>query len=197
MKLFVASLISLALVPLAQAGLNAPYATEAQLKDWAERRAAAGALQEEAQRLKAEANKIYLEEEKACYKKFLVNQCRAEAREREIKLQIEARAIDVDGKNQQRQVLREEMEAKDAYRLQTAQARQADAMAREAGTSEEKARLQKQVNANAPDKLIEAEERARKRIQEEADHRQRVADHERKVAEKLEKAAQKKAQEAK
>lgn len=184
-------------VTAAWAASPVPHASPEQLQDWAKRRTEAEALQREALRQKQVAADTYLAEEKACYQKFLVNRCRDEAHQKEILALRAARKLDVEGRAMERLVRQEEQEAKDAYRLQEAQARQADLQAKEAATPEDKARLQKQANAYQPDKLREAEEGARRRILEEEAHRKREQEHERKVAEKMEQARQKQAREAK
>ncbi len=183
MKILPKFLLCASLLPLLSqaADVIPPYTTAEQLAGWTARREAAAIKEKEGTDKKAEAEAIYLTDEKACFAKFFVNACRDEVAQVRVQRVRAARHIINQAKAEQRAVNTEELAAKDAYRLREVAAAEADAKANAATTIEDRAKHQKEANAYYPKKLEKAEEgMARKALQAD-EHQAKVDKHQQKV----------------
>ena len=113
----------------------------------------AAAQREQASRLRDAAEETHKLESAACYKKILVNDCLAGAKQRYTKSIIEARDLDTPARDFQREVRRADIEAKAAQRAadqaQRKQKQQADAEAYRAEQAAKNAKRDKKLAERA------------------------------------------------
>lgn len=173
----------------AEAGADA-----AQVADWDRRLARAKAMQRAGSAAHAEATARLESEKKACFKKFRVNDCQGEARQRYVAAVKEARREENEGKALERQVKKERLGDKDARRIEDAPRRAADLEERQAATREERAAAAANREERIADKAAKAEEGEARRRANEARIREKQAKHDRRVAEKMEKARRREAE---
>lgn len=162
--------------------------TEEQRADWARRMDYAKAQQKEAGDKKDRAKEILEAKQKACFKKFRVNDCQQEAKQEYIKAAAEARRQENEGKALERQIKKEQLADKDARRIEEAPQKEADLKERKAETQVERQEAEAERASKVEKKAQkEAEGEAKARANEER-LRQKREQHERRVAEKLQKA---------
>lgn len=140
-------------------------------------------LQREAASLREQADRRLAEEETQCAQKFMVNDCRNEAKARHLDSVREARRLDAEGREQEykarlelraaKQHEREEEAARQAAELPARQdARAAERQQQEA--AREKKRAEKEIQARK--KAQKREKQAQKQAKHEAAAREKTAD---------------------
>jgi hypothetical protein len=156
----------------------------------------ADAQREQAKQMKADADKRYESEQAACYKKFLVNDCLADAKKRHTESLIAARKLDQPAREFQREEKRKEAAAQDAQRA--AEAPQREAEQREQGEQyrSEQAAKAAEREKHAAEKEAQAAENRKKLAAEKAKRDAKNAERAKKNAEIAEKNAQKAANDA-
>jgi hypothetical protein len=154
----------------------------------------AAAQRERSTQMRNEAEKRYVTEQDACYKKFLVNSCLDDAKKRHTQSMIEARNLDIPAREFQREAHRTDVEAKEAQRA-------ADLPAREAEQKEqaERYRADEAARAAERDKKIatKAQQAAEGRRKTAAEQAARQAKIEQRAKNDAERAAKKAQEEAK
>lgn len=152
----------------------------------------AAAQRARASQMVDEADKRYADEEAACYKKFLVNDCLADARKRQTDTVIESRKLDAPAREFEREAKRAEVEAKEAKRAAERPLRDADqkeqAETYRADEAAKAAEREKKIEAKA----LKAAEGRKKAEEEQA---KRLAKQQKRAKKDAERAA-KKAEEA-
>lgn len=148
------------------------------------------ALQAEGARLRDQAEQVRLREDEACARKFLVNDCRHDARERYLEQIRRARALEAEGGALERQARQEERELK-----RQQQEAEAATQARELPLrQQEQESLRQSREAERERRLLEKEAKAREGARTQAERRRRQeekqAEHARKVHERMERARQ-------
>ncbi|MGE5386179.1 MAG: hypothetical protein ACM3SV_09875 [Betaproteobacteria bacterium] len=156
----------------------------------------AKALQKEGKARKAQSKQRYEAEKKACFKKFRVNDCQEDARQRYVVATNEARRVENRGLAEERQIKKEKLAEKDARRVAEAPEREADLKEREADNAAERAEKDAKRDKKLADKAKKAQEGERRRSKEEARREKKQAQHERQVAEKMEKSQRREAESA-
>lgn len=167
--------------------------TPAQEADWNARLERAAALKSEGARRRAEADRVYAETERACYRKFLVNQCRDQAKHARIPEIEAARQLEQSGKQLELEVRREQHADRDARQAAEAPVRAAEHAQRQAETARQRDEREAERAARLADKERQAEEGARRRAEREAELARKRADHEARVAEKMRAARERQA----
>ena len=119
----------------ALAAAAGPAGTDEQQADWERRLERASALQSEGDTKKAEAEKLFEERKPACYRKFLVNRCLEAAYDDYIVTVKEGRRQSNEGKAIERQVKKEQLNARDMQRIADTPQHQAELKEREADTA--------------------------------------------------------------
>jgi len=186
-QLFAASLFAFAAL-VAAAG---PAGTDEQQADWDRRLERASALQTEGDTKKAEAEKLFEERKTACYRKFLVNRCLEAAYDDYIVTVKEGRRQSNEGKAVERQVKKEQLNARDMQRIADTPQHQAELKEREADTAAARsAAVAKEAEMRAK-KAQEAAEGAQRKAGEAERQQRKQAEHEARVAEKKAEAAAK------
>lgn len=180
----------------ARAGDDAGGPSAEQQAAWNDSLAKAKDLQQEGQKKKAAAEKVYDNEKLACNKKFRVYDCQAEARQRYIPIVKEARRLENEGKAIERQVKKEQLADKDQRRRDAAPQREADLRQREAEATAVRKAAEVRREQRQTGKEEKAVEGAKRRAANEERLRLKREKHEQKVAEKMEKARQREARQA-
>jgi len=171
--------------------------TAEQNADWEQRLARAADLRRESATRQAEADKLYEEQEAACYRKFLVNRCRDNAYRELTDSGREARRLENEGKAIERQVKKEQLSARDLEAVARAPAREVRLQALEIETAAARTEAEIEEARTRADKERKAEEGARRKAEDAERLSKKKADHEARVAEKMQKAEAKAAAEAK
>ncbi len=156
----------------------------------------AAAQRELSKQLKIDAEKAYESEQAACYKKFLVNSCLLDAKKRYTQAVIDARNVDAPAREFQRELKRQEIEAKEAQREADRPRRESEQ--REQGESHraEEAAKAAEREAKLAAKEKQAAEGRQKLADEKARREAKNAERAKKNAEQIRKNAEKKAREA-
>lgn len=142
----------------------------------------ARSLKAEASRLQKEADARKTAADEVCYKKFLVSSCLDEAHKAHIKASREAKRLDLEGGEIERDVKRRDVAVKDAKRTHDAPLKAADQKAKgEAYRTEEADK--------AAARTAKAEEKERKAAAGRKKHAADQARREKKVAEQVKKDA--------
>lgn len=162
--------------------------------DWASRLERAAELQAEGKARQAEAERLHAEKDAACFKKFLVNSCRAEARSEFIAASRAGKNIENEGMALERLVKKEQRADSDRRHSEAAPQREAELKQREAETTAERQAIAAEEAATRADKAKKAEEGARRKAAEAERQRQKQEEHAAKVAAQKEKAARKAAE---
>jgi hypothetical protein len=151
----------------------------------------AHALRVRAEAMKSEAQERYANEQNACYKKFLVNDCLESAKTRQMESMLKARELDQTGREVERAAHRRAVEAKEAAHAAELSPREAEQQAQaeryrsaEAGKAAERER-------KLADKARQAEEGRRRTAAEQGARRQKL---EQRAKEDAERAAKKAAE---
>lgn len=165
---------------------GAPGAEQA--ADWEKRLARAAELRQEGARRQAEADRLYEEQEPACYRKFLVNRCRNEAYRELTESSRDARRLENEGKAIERQVKKEQLSDRDLEAAARAPEREARLQALEIETAAARTEAEIEEARTRADKERKAEEGARRKAEDAERLRKKQADHEARVAEKMQKA---------
>lgn len=145
----------------------------------------ADAQRERVKQMRDEADRNYESEQKACYKKFLVNSCLDDAEKRHTQAMIDARELDIPAREFQREAKRAEVEANEAQRA--------------ANLPRRKAEQKEQAEQYRADEAAKAEKRAKKKADKElkaAENRQKLAAEQAKREAKQEKRAKQDAERA-
>lgn len=163
---------------LALAGESSP-----ELHDgWNARLERAGELQAQGKTQQDAADRVFEEQNQACYKKFLVNACLKDNKLQHAKAGHEAQRLVNEGKAQEREVRKEQLSDKDARRNAEASTREADLQAREREIVAERAAREARAAQAKSDKARKADEGARRKLEAEEKHRRKVAEHDAKIA---------------
>ena len=165
--------------------------TAEQNADWEQRLTRAAELLSEAAERQAAADKLYQEQEPACYKKFLVNRCRDNAFRELTESSREAKRLENEGKAIERQVKKEQFSARDVEAAASAPEREAKLKALEVETAAARTEAELEEATTRADKARKAEEGARRKAEEAERLRRKQAEHEARVAEKMEKSSAK------
>jgi colicin import membrane protein len=173
----------------AQAAETGPSSEQA--ADWEARLEKAAALQAEGKTHQAEAERIYNEADTACFKKFLVNSCRADARKIYVAASRVGKNLENEGKAIERQVKKEQLSDKDARRAAEAPQRAADLELRRDETMAARDEAAAKEAATRTDKEKKAAEGVRRKAAEAEKLRKKQAEHDARVAEKMQKAQRK------
>jgi colicin import membrane protein len=179
---------------LATVAQGAPMAE--QNADWEQRLTRAAELRRAGAERQAAADKLYEEQEPACYRKFLVNRCRDNAYRELTASTREARRLENEGKAIERQVKKEQFSARDLEAAAMAPAREEKLKALEVETAAARTEAELEEATTRADKARKAEEGARRKAEEAERLRKKQAEHEARVAEKAQKANAKAAAEA-
>jgi colicin import membrane protein len=166
-----------------------PVATDEQEADWERRLERASALQSEGETKKAEAEKLFEERKAACFRKFLVNRCQEAAYDDYIATAKEGRRQSNEGKAIERQVKKEQLNARDMQRIADTPQHQAELKEREADTTAARSAAAAEEAATRAKKAQQAEEGAQRKAGEAERQQRKQAEHEARVAEKKAEAA--------
>ena len=156
-------------------GLFSGIVAADQQADWEQRLARAAELQKEGAEGRAAAEKQLEEQTAACYRKFLVNQCRNKAHSDFVETNNAARRVQNEGKAIERQVKKEQLSARDLQAAAEMPEREAELRAREAETTAARAAAAAEEEATRAAKARKAEDAERLR-KKQADHDARVAE---------------------
>lgn len=159
--------------------------------DWEARLEKSAALQADGKARQAEADRIYNEADTACFKKFLVNACRADARKTYVAASRIGKNLENEGKAIERQVKKEQLSDKDARRAAEAPQRAADLELRRDETTTARDEAAAKEAATRADKEKKAAEGVRRKAAEAEKLQKKQAEHEARVAEKMQKAQRK------
>lgn len=179
-----------ALLTLAGSTLYAAEGADVQRDSWETRLERAAALQTEGKARRDAADRLYAEEDKACYSKILVNRCRDEARKRHVSENREGKRLESEGKAIELQVKKEQREAGERQAEREAPLKAADRAARGADYAAEQQRTEAERAAHQADKAQRAEEGVRRRAEQDAKIREKQAAHAARQAEARQKAAE-------
>lgn len=145
----------------------------------------AAAQRARAEQMRKDADSRFAAEEKACYKKILVNDCLDKAKKARTPKILEARKLDSAARDFQREARRADAKAKEAKRL-------ADLPAREIQMKERSA----SYRADEQAKLAEREKKIAAKAEKAAQGRQKAAEEQARRVAKNEKRAKKDAERA-
>lgn len=148
----------------------------------------ARALRGRAEQIKVEAEQRYAADQAACYKKFLVNDCLASAKQSYTQSMLKARELDKTGRNVEREAHREDVEAKEAARAAQAARHEAEQQAQGERYREEEAKKTAERERKLADKEKQAAEGRRK---SEAKQAARQAKQEKRAQDDARRAARK------
>lgn len=165
--------------------------TAAQQADWEQRLARAAEMQQQGAADRATASKLLEEQTVACYQKFLVNRCRAQAHDDYVEANKVARRIQNEGKAIENQVKKEQLSARDLQAAAEMPEREAALREREAETTAARNAAAAEEEATRAAKARKAEEGAKRKAEEAQRLQKKQADHEARLAEQKEKAAAK------
>jgi colicin import membrane protein len=98
--------------------------------DRAEKLERARRLHDEANAIRAEADRRHSAAQAACWEKFLVNSCLADAKDAQRSETVKARELDKQGRDLEREVKRRDIAEHEAKRIEEAPAKEAAAAAR-------------------------------------------------------------------
>lgn len=168
-----------------------PAGTDEQQADWERRLERATALQSEGDAKKVEAEKLFEERKTACFRKFLVNRCQEAAYEDYIAAVKEGRRQSNEGKAIERQVKKEQLNARDMQRIADTPQHQAELREREADTAAARSAAAAEEAAMRARKAQQAQEGAQRKAGEAERQQRKQAEHEARVAEKKAEAAAK------
>ena len=148
----------------------------------------------DAQRARAEAmrqaaDQRLVEEQQACYAKFLVNDCLDAAKKRRTAAQIEARELDLPAREFQREAKRAEADAKDAKRIADAPRRAAEQQQQSEDFRASEAARAAEREKKIADKAVQAAEGRQKAAAEQTERQKKLADRARRDAELADKKA--------
>lgn len=143
-----------------------------------------------ASEIKAEAERVFKEDEAACYQRVLVNDCLETAKKKRLKTIREARAIDKVGRDAERQHERLRVEEREAARAADAPRRAAEQRIEGRQYREEVERKAAERDAKIAEKERKAEEGRRRLAAEEAERREKLEARARKDAERESKKAE-------
>ena len=175
-------------------GLFSGIVAADQQADWEQRLARAAELQKEGAEGRAAAEKQLEEQTAACYRKFLVNQCRNKAHSDFVETNNAARRVQNEGKAIERQVKKEQLSARDLQAAAEMPEREAELRAREAETTAARAAAAAEEEATRAAKARKAEEGAKRKAEDAERLRKKQADHDARVAEQAEKSKAKAAE---
>lgn len=167
-----------------------------QQADWESRLARAAELQSEGKARQATAEQSYAEKDAACFRKFLVNACRAEAHSAYVAASRVGKNLENKGKAVERQVKKEQLIDKDNQHRAAAPQHEADLQLREADTLAARQAAEADAAAQRADKLRKAEEGSRRKAAEAEKQRKKQLEHEARQAAAQEKAERRAAQAA-
>lgn len=167
-----------------------------QLTAWQQRLDKADALKAEGQAKQEEADRRLREQDEACQKKVLVNDCRNQARKAHLATTREARHLELEGKDLARQVKAEQVAERQRRQEADAPRRAAELQARQEQTAAARQAAEDKAAATRADKAQKAVEGQRRKAAEAEKLRRKQAEHEARVAAKMEKAARRKAKAA-
>lgn len=168
--------------------------TPEQEADWQQRLDKAGALQSEGKARQEVAERRYFEDEAACYRKFLVNACRNDAREIYIKERSEGRRLETEGKVIELQVKKEQVAERDRQTREAAPQRAADLQARQAEVEAQRQAAEAARAATLADKAGKAEAGARRKAEDEARLQRKQEAHAARIKAKMDEAKRKAAE---
>jgi len=157
--------------------------------DWQARLTQAATMQQDAAKRQKAADVEFDRQNIACQEKFLVNACVNKAREAHSAVSRESRQMEVEAAAIEREVKREQVQARDARVAAESEQRARELPERERSVAMERqtADLQRQQRMDA--KVGKAEEGARRKSEREEAHRRKIAAHEARVAERKARAA--------
>jgi hypothetical protein len=145
----------------------------------------AAAQRAQANSRRAEAQRVYTQEQNACYKKFLVNSCLDEAKKKHTQAVIDARNFEKPAREFLHAEDRRDLEAKEAKRA-------SDLVTRQASQKEQAANYRQEEAAKA----IARDEKQAAKTRQAEEGRKKTADEQAKRKAKLQKRAQKDAERA-
>lgn len=163
---------------------------------WAARLDKAAALQADGKARQAEADRLHGEQDAACFKKFLVNGCRADARKAHIAAARIGKNLENEGRAIELQVRKEQLSDKDARREAAAPQREAELRQREAETGAARDEAAAREEATRTDKERKAEEGVRRKAADAERQHKKQAEHDARVADKVRKAERRAAEAA-
>lgn len=166
----------------------------AQLADWGQRLEKAAALMADGKARQSAAEEVRGQKDGECYKRFLVNACRADVEAEYVKASREGKRLENEGKSIELQVKKEQLADKDARRRASAPEREAEMKAREAETAAERQAAEAESAATLTDKAKKAEEGTRRRAADAERQRKKREEHDARVATQMEKARRKAAE---
>lgn len=183
MRLTIASLLCL-LASSVMAQVDATPMSEAEKR---EKLGRASSLKSEATRLEKEADATLKAQTDACHKKFLVSSCLEDAGKAHTKSVREAKRMELEGNELERDVKRREVAVKDARKAAEAPKREADEKAKgEAYRADEAAKAEKRAAKEAK-KEKQAADGRRKHAEAQARQEKKKADQAKKDAKVAEK----------
>ena len=158
--------------------------TPEQQADWQLRLDKAAAIQADAKERQDAADKVLEQKTAACFKKFLVDACREDARKEHVVASHEASRLQNEGKDMERAVKKEQREDKDRRHAEAAPERAEELAARQAETAASRqAAADKEAKTRA-DKAQQAEAGAKRKAAEEEQQRKKREEHDARIAAK-------------
>lgn len=194
--------LSVAACLIALAAFSAPSSaaedgpSAEQQADWEARLAKAAALQADGKARQVEAERRHDEQDLACYKKFLVNSCRDDARKAYRAASRAGKNQENEGKAIELQVRKEQLSDKDARRAAAVPERETQLREREAETAAARQAAAAKEATTLSEKERKAEEGSRRKAADAERLRKKQAEHEARLAEKKQKAERRAAETA-
>lgn len=192
----VAGLIVLLAMPFAVLAADGAVAADQQTA-WQARLDKATALQAEGKARQAEADRVLVERNAECATKFLINDCRRAASREHLTVTRETRRLENEGKAIEREVKREQMEARSKLRAEAEPRRAAELELRQAESMNARQEAEDRVAAARAAKEAKAAEGEKRKIAEAEKKRRKQAEHDARIAKKMREAEQRAAQTAK
>lgn len=152
--------------------------------DWEARLKRAADMQSAADAKQKAAEAAFAGQNIACQEKFLVNACVDKARQAHFAETRESRRMQIEANTIEREVKREQAQAREARLAAEAAQRARDYPEREKSLAEERATADQQRQQKMDAKAAKAEAGARRKAAKAEEHQRKVAEHEAKVADR-------------
>ncbi len=151
---------------------------------WDARLEQAAKLQAEGKEMQDSIDRLFDEQTKACYKKFLVNSCLKESKLQHAKTSHQAQRLINEGKAIERSVKKEQLADRDARQAAEAPQHEAELKAREREVSAEQSEKAAQIEQTRASKDRQAAEGAKRKAEQAERQRKKVEEHDARLAEK-------------
>ena len=169
-------------------GLSAVAEEVGQAADWAARRAQIQVMRDRADSIRTESELVYVQQERRCYEDVLVNRCREAARRADVAERQRARQLEIDAKQQELAVRREEKAQRERDDAVAAPERIFNTRQRIQETEGKRNQQDLDRESLTERKVREAEDGSARVAREDKARAERQVDHQRRLQEKIEKS---------